>query len=279
MSLPSLAALSTLDAAQEPQTSQIAIFNELFINPRRLEQLTPHAPSGRYCLDNACDASSVLILRKAINASASETEELRAFMLDERKVPKTPNPMNRSTFVKRRQVTFGAKYNFGQRVASIGPDEAWPHVVRVALDFAKEFATSRGIAAELYNGVHTNFYPDGSAGVAPHSDAEGDMLRGLPIISITLLAGDPKPRPFSIYAKPDNKGATPPKLADVVLDHGDVIVMLGSMQSFFLHGVEAAKPPKAFKNAERLNMTVRAFTPDAVVSVGDKRPREGLVGM
>ena len=257
-------------AGTEFEIDSVAL-NELCTNPKNLQQLTSDAKSGLYCLDDM--DSSVILLRKAMNPSDSATEELRAFMLDESKVPRTPNPMNANTYVKRRQATFGAKYNFGQRVVSIGPDESWPNVVTVALNFAKKFATLRGIDAKLYNGAHVNYY-EGSASLAPHSDAEGDMLHGLPIISITLLAGDRKPRPFSIYTKPVIKGEKPSKLADVLLDHGDVIVMLGSMQDFYLHGVEAAKPPKAFQKAERMNITVRAFTPDAVASVGDKRPRE-----
>lgn len=272
MALPSLVALSR---TQEDESSGVIKMAQLCLHPKALEQLTPDAPNGRYCLDSeaTCDAS-VVLLRTTVDISAELTEELRLFMRDETKVPKTPNPMNRSTYLKRRQCTFGAKYNFGQKVESVPFDDSSAcRVVTTTLAFAKEFATSRGIAAELYNGVHVNYYPDGSAGLAAHSDSEADMLKGLPIISVTLLAGDPKPRPFSIYTKP-KRGETLQKVADVNLGHGDVIVMMGSMQQYFLHGVEPAKPPKAFKNAERINLTVRAFTPDAVAHVGEKRPRD-----
>tara|TARA_Y100000389_G_scaffold27924_1_gene23917 strand:+ start:1361 stop:2140 length:780 start_codon:yes stop_codon:yes gene_type:complete len=252
----------------------------LAFTPKPRTDLTPDAPDGRYCLDLPDDTiqcdSSVVVLRNALPFTDEQTQELRTFILDETKVPKTPNPMNANYYVKRRQTTFGALYSFGQKMASQGPDQRWPQAVTDALQFAQQFAEARGIAKELYNGVHANFYPDGSSGVAPHSDAEGDMLRGMPIISMTLLSGDKKPRPFSIYEKPAKKGEKPLKIADVVLGHGDVIVMMGRMQESFLHGVEAAKPPKEFKNAERMNLTVRAFTPDAVSYAGQKRPRESV---
>ncbi len=267
---------SQQDREQPP--SSVPDLSALTLAPKPRTELTPNAQNGRYCLELPDDTlrcdSSVVILRKALPITDAQTTELRTFMLDETKVPKTPNPMNANTFVKRRQTTFGALYNFGQKVASQGYDQAWPQAVTDALRFAQQFAEARGIAKELYNGVHANFYPDGSAGVAPHSDYEGDMLRGMPIVSVTLLSGDKKPRPFSIYEKPVNKGEKPTKIADVILGHGDVIVMMGRMQESFLHGVEPAKPLKEYKNAERMNLTVRAFTPNAVAYAGQKRQRE-----
>lgn len=250
-------------------------FSALNLAPKPRSAITKDAGDGKYCLDDVekCE-SSIVILRKALDVTEEQTEELKKFMLDESKVPPTPNPMNRNTNLKRRQTTFGALYNFGQKMASQGTDVQWPEAVTRALEFARAFAESCGNAKELYNGVHTNYYPDGSAGVAPHSDAESDMIRGLPIVSVTLLSGNKKPRPFSIYEKPEAKGAKPEKIADVILGHGDVLIMMGRMQDAFLHGVEPAKPPKDFKNAERLNMTIRAFTPNAVAYAGMKRARE-----
>lgn len=255
----------------------------LNLDPKPRAELTPNAGTGRYSLDltydtNRCE-SSVVIVRSALSFTDEQTDELRTFMLDESKVPKTPNPMNANTFVKRRQTTFGALYDFGQKVSSQGYGQPWPQAVRDALEFAKQFAESRGVCKDLYNGVHANFYPDGTAGVAPHADSERDMHRGMPIVSATLLTGDKKPRLFSIYEKPavvarGTKKPLPVRIADVSLDHGDVIVMMGRMQTYFLHGIEAAKPPKEYKNAERINLTVRAFTSDAVMLAGQKRPRE-----
>ena len=263
---------------EQPPSSLLPNLSILNLAPRPRSDLTPNAGDGKYCLNPECD-SSVVILRNALPLTDEQTAELRAFMLDETKVPRTPNPMNANTFVKRRQTTFGALYNFGQKVASQGNDVVWPEAVREVLKFAQQFAEARGIAKKLYNGVHVNFYPDGAAGVQAHSDYEGDMLRGLPIMSFTLLLGEKKPRAFSIYEKPPEvprgtKKPKPIKVSDVLLGHGDFLAMMGRMQERFLHAVEPAKPPSQYKNAERINLTVRAFTPDAVAHAGQKRPRE-----
>ena len=86
------------------------------------------------------------------------------------------------------------------------------------------------------------------------------MLAGMPIFSFTFLNGDRQPRPFSIYHPPKTPGNKPEKVADVVLGDGDLLIMQGSMQRWFLHGVESTTA-KRFQNARRLNLTVRAFQP------------------
>ena len=261
-------------ASDNDSRHSVPNLSALTLAPKPLTELTRNAPDGQYCLDLpgetlGCD-SSVLIFRNAIKFSDEETNELKTFMLDEELVPKTPNPLNKTYFLKRRQTTFGAGYNFGQKMSSHNSDVPWPTAVTKALEFAKEFAEARGIAKELYNGVHANYYADWSVGVSAHSDAETDMLRGLPIISVTLLSGEKMARPFSIYEKPMGKGRKPIKIADVLLDHGDVIIMLGRMQEKFLHAVETTDK-KMYAKAERMNLTVRAFSPDAVARAGKGR--------
>lgn len=134
-------------------------------------------------------------------------------------------------------------------------------MVADALALAHEVASVKGIAKAYYNGVHVNLYPSGKAGVQPHADDEPNLLEGLPIVSFTLLAGVRIARPFSIYPPPTKKGAPPQKVADVLLGHGDAVVMQGKMQQAFLHGVEPTARA-AFRDARRLNLTVRAFDPD-----------------
>lgn len=236
--------------------------------------LSPNAPSGHYSL-NEENNSSVIIMRNALKITEEQTTELRDFMCN--KVKPTPNPYNPKTFLKRLQTTFGALYNFGQEVTSQPPDDTnhpWPEAVKTMLRVSQDFAESRGIARDLYNGAHVTFYRNGDVSLEAHSDDEEDMVKEMPIISGTLLSGDKKPRPFSIYKKAyEGKKKNPIKLVDIILGHGDVIVMLGRMQEFFWHGVEKAKPQKEFANAERINLTVRAFTPEAVKSAisGTKR--------
>lgn len=251
--------------------------------------------NGVYCLNSIDDISkcdsSVIIIRKALELTKEETQALDDFMSDDEKVAPTPNPMNSTTNLLRKQVTFGANYNFGQKNPSIlTPVEDWPPAVRKALNYAKRVAIEKEIDSELYNGVHVNLYPHGAAGVAAHSDSEVDLVKGLPILSFTLLNGDMKPRPFTIYRPqtdaerkeqlrawsdkverrrmegkkgPSKPSPLPIPIAKVVLGHGDLIIMQGRMQDLFKHGIEPAKPPKDFVNARRLNLTVRAFKPEA----------------
>tara|TARA_B100000287_G_scaffold427049_1_gene476012 strand:- start:1191 stop:1922 length:732 start_codon:yes stop_codon:yes gene_type:complete len=223
------------------------------LNPRAL--LTKDAPDGLYCLDNIEDCRSKIgILRGKFNADDKDTLALRDFMRDGEKVPKTKFMGN---FVHRKQTTFGARYNFGQQNSHHDMNEDTPKAVKIALDMARKFAEENELDATKYNGVHVNYYPFGKAGVQPHTDAEDSLDLSMPIISITLLAGSKIPRNFSIYEKPI--GTTKlTKIADIELRHGDVVIMAGEMQEHFLHGIEKTAK-KAFEDAERLNLTIRAF--------------------
>jgi hypothetical protein len=123
------------------------------------------------------------------------------------------------------------------------------------------------------------------------------MVRGNPIISFTLLAGDIVPRNFSILRRPNEAeiesqrsdfeqkrndrylkavekatlagkpipsqpktkfSAQPILLHNVKLGHNDVLIMQGDMQTNYLHSV-AKETNKTYANARRLNLTVRAF--------------------
>lgn len=173
---------------------------------------------------------------------------------------KTGEPRAYKGAVYRRQATFGPNYNFGQVNTVIEDRAQWPTLVTQCLDYARQLAEQKGIASELYNGVHVNLYESGKAGVGQHSDGEPAMLAGLPIFSFTFLNGDRQPRPFSIYHTPQRKGDKPVKVADVILKDGDLLIMQGSMQSWFEHGVKSTTA-KHFQRARRLNLTVRAFQP------------------
>jgi alkylated DNA repair dioxygenase AlkB len=231
-------------------------------DPLPLDRLRPDAPDGHYCLDDACE-SSVLILRGALAASLSDTTELQTYMTDDKLVPRTPNPMNRTTNLLRKQATFGAEYAFANQKNTIvpGPSNEWPRVVSDALTLAKDIVAIKGIDTKYYSGVHCNLYPSGKAGVMPHADNEPHLIPEFPIVSCTLLAGVRKERPFDIYRPPHTKGAAPEVVAKILLGHGDVVVMQGKMQQYFLHGVAPAKK-KEYENAVRINLTVRAFDPD-----------------
>ena len=225
-------------------------------------------------------------------------------MADDSKVPRTVNPMNANSFIRRKQATFGAAYKFaGQKVPSFTQEDEWPVAVTKALAFSKKIVEQLGHNPQLFNAVHTNLYPSGNIGVAEHQDEEGEMVKGLPILSYTVLTGERKPRDFVISIKESDdefhirrrrrdeklasEGKPPAKTAlkttyheigAVKLNHNDLLIMQGNMQSRatgYFHSVPEAKPPKEYTNARRLNMTVRAFKEEAVAAAAaSKRDRE-----
>ena len=193
-----------------------------------------------------------------LHCSPDEFASLRAFMEDV--VKATPNPRNQKYALKRKQCTFvedgACEYEFGQYNQTFRNDVEWPPMISRVLNIVRAQAVRFGVKPQWYNGVHTNLYRDGSVGVMPHSDKEKSMVDGAPIFSFTLLSDPARPRPFSIYTLGDKK------MHDVRLEHGSMLVMYGQMQKHFKHGVEAAKPPKMYRDLARINLTVRAFRPE-----------------
>ena len=229
------------------------------------------AGDGIYCLNDISDVNSsncesrLIVLRGVFSVPAEAQRQAFEWMQDESNVPKTPNPMNQTTFIKRRQCTFGYAYSFGQKQTTVpGPPERWPVAVQMALVMARAIALQTGNDPSLYNGVHANLYVGPDAGVQPHTDKEGEMVKGVPIISFTMLGGTKVPRDFQVYEL-DKKT----KVAEIQLGDGDVVVMDGKMQEQFMHAVDKVKTrkppdpqpvaPKDFKNSMRINFTVRAF--------------------
>lgn len=308
-------------AAQPAQPhNNLPNLSDLTLQPRH--QLTREAPDGLYCIDTLDAAqrgfkitdlsqcqSSVILIRNALNVTDEEAAELDDFMNKDDIVPPTVNPMNANSVIRRKQATFGAVYKFaGQNVPSFADSETWPTAVKKALAFSKQIVGQLGKNPDLYNGVHTNLYRSGDIGVAEHKDEESAMVKGLPILSYTLLTGKQrKPRDFVISVKETNEeydarklerdeqyrrqGMEPPRsglkaeypeVARVSLNHNDLLIMQGNMQSKeigYFHAVPDAKPPKQYKFARRLNMTVRAFkqeavaAADAAAAAAAKRPR------
>lgn len=166
-------------------------------------------------------------------------------------IPQTPNPMNKRFMIRRKQCTFGATYKFsGQKSAGV-PNE-WPDLAKIVLQDAREHSGS-----DMYNVVHTNWYPDGRAGLDPHADNENDMVPNMDIYSYTFLSDIHTPRGFQFYTYDDTKHP----IGEVLLGHGDMLVMKKGMQQTFKHGVKKSTA-KRFENVRRINMTVRAWKND-----------------
>lgn len=260
------------------------------------QQLHSNSEDGVYCLDRVEDlskcTSSIVLIRDGANISEREALELETYMKDDNNVPPTPNQMGPHPIL-RKQATFGVEYNFSKQKNTMipGPKENWPSAVQKVLMLCKGLAKQSGDDPEVYNGVHTNWYPSGKSGVDWHSDREDAMIAGLPIYSVTLLLGEKVPRDFAIGRDPNTaemefqqiefekkyaksvqraieKGKVPPKkekfkpsvveMYRISLGNGDILIMKGAMQQLYKHEVPKVYTKK-YANARRINMTVRAF--------------------
>jgi alkylated DNA repair dioxygenase AlkB len=96
-----------------------------------------------------------------------------------------------------------------------------------------------------YNGILVNWYRDGHDYVGPHADDEHDLVPTAPIYSYSFGAS----RLFR-FIHNESKEKT-----DILLEHGDLLIMGGRCQQEFKHAL-----PKALRIKEkRINLTVRAF--------------------
>jgi alkylated DNA repair dioxygenase AlkB len=95
-----------------------------------------------------------------------------------------------------------------------------------------------------FNSVLLNRYRDGDDGMGWHSDNEPELGPAPVIASLSLGAG----RRFLLRRRDDHA-----KKAEVLLDHGDLLVMGGQTQRHYQHCL----PKSARALAERLNLTFR----------------------
>ena len=105
-------------------------------------------------------------------------------------LPRSRNPRNPKQFLRRRQGTYGVRYNFGQENNYCG-EVPVTGLLRWCVDEARKRSGS-----QKYVGAHVNWYPDG-AGVSQHQDNEDEWEKGAPIYSFSfgcLLYTSPSPR-------------------------------------------------------------------------------------
>lgn len=94
-----------------------------------------------------------------------------------------------------------------------------------------------------FNSVLANLYRDGTDSMGCHADDEKELGENPLIASLSL--GDP--RLFKLHHK------TQPEKLDMILSHGDLLLMAGSLQQHWLHSVPKTKKPKTL----RINLTFR----------------------
>jgi len=106
--------------------------------------------------------------------------------------------------------------------------ERVPDVIRAAADTV---VAATGVP---FNTVGLNFYRDGRDSVAPHNDLLDEIIRGFPIVLLSLGAT----RRMSIRAK------EPPRRAlNVDLAEGSLLVMSYETQLHYTHGIPKTADP------------------------------------
>jgi alkylated DNA repair dioxygenase AlkB len=106
-------------------------------------------------------------------------------------------------------------------------------------------------AAVRFNSVLCNLYRDGRDAMGMHSDREPE-LGPTPVIASLSLG---TPRRFRLRHRKDKHRAA----ADLVLEDGSLLIMRGSTQQHYRHGV----PREPAVTSPRINLTFRQIQPRA----------------
>ena len=104
-------------------------------------------------------------------------------------------------------------------------------------------------SGETYNSCLLNLYHDGNEGMGWHSDDEKTLLKDAPIASVSFGAE----RKFCFKHKREQEHALEP--VSVMLAHGSLLVMKGTIQRHWLHSL----PKLAKVKTPRINLTFRTF--------------------
>jgi alkylated DNA repair dioxygenase AlkB len=141
-----------------------------------------------------------------------------------------------------------ADYTYSGRTMRAAP---WPTALaalRARLDRA---------AGPHFNAVLLNLYRDGNDSMGLHSDAEPELGTDPVIASVSLGAE----RRFVLVPR---KKAARDGAVEVMLAHGSLLVMAGTCQHHYRHGL----PKQPGAQGERINLTFRR-----IVEIGSRDPR------
>lgn len=101
------------------------------------------------------------------------------------------------------------------------------------------------ISGEKFNSCLLNLYHNGNEGMAWHSDGEKDLKKNGAIGSLTFGAE----RKFSFKHKQTKETVS------IILEHGSLLVMKDSTQTYWLHRL----PPTKLVSKPRVNLTFRTI--------------------
>jgi alkylated DNA repair dioxygenase AlkB len=149
-------------------------------------------------------------------------------------------------------VIFGKRIITKRKVAWYGDEPyayTYSNTTKEALPWTSELMELKEIveknAQETFNSCLLNLYHSGEEGMAWHRDAEKDLKRNGAIASLSL--GVTRKFIFK-HIVTDNK-------VGLLLQHGSLLVMKHTTQSFWLHSLPKSKKIKA----PRINLTFRTI--------------------
>ncbi|MES2003704.1 MAG: alpha-ketoglutarate-dependent dioxygenase AlkB [Bacteroidota bacterium] len=149
-------------------------------------------------------------------------------------------------------IIFGKRIITKRKVAWYGDRDfeySYSNTTKRALPWTEDLLLLKRITeektGETYNSCLLNLYHTGEEGMAWHSDAEKDLKRNGAIGSLSFGAT----RKFSFKHKQDKTTVS------VVLEHGSLLVMKDTTQTYWLHRL----PPTTRISKPRVNLTFRTI--------------------
>ncbi len=149
-------------------------------------------------------------------------------------------------------VIFGKKIITKRKVAWYGEKPfgyTYSNTTKYALSWTKELLELKTIiekeTGETFNSCLLNLYHNGAEGMAWHSDGETDLKKDGTIGSLSFGAE----RKFALKHKTTNKKV------EMILEHGSLLVMKGTTQTFWVHRLPTTK----LITTPRINLTFRTI--------------------
>lgn len=147
---------------------------------------------------------------------------------------------------------FGKLITTKRKVAWYGDKEydyTYSNITKKALPWTKELLALKGMVetktGERFNSCLLNLYHTGEEGMAWHSDAEKDLKKNGAIASLSFGTE----RKFAFKHKQSKETVS------LQLEHGSLLVMTGSTQTYWLHRL----PPTKLALKPRVNLTFRTI--------------------
>jgi hypothetical protein len=149
-------------------------------------------------------------------------------------------------------IIFGKKIITKRKVAWYGEkpfEYTYSNVTKLALPWTQELVELKSaiedVTGETFNSCLLNLYHNGAEGMAWHSDGEKDLKKNGAIGSLTFGAE----RKFAFKHKITEEKA------ELILEHGSLLIMKDTTQTFWLHRL----PPSKRITRPRVNLTFRTI--------------------